>query len=212
MASEPTRDPGRGADPSAAETAIDFDDEKLLDGISLPVFTLSASGRVIAWNASMERLTGVDRDAVSAVDDVRDAFGLEGDDATLAERVIEAPERAHEEFDVELDDGDLGIYASRRRVSPGSGDEIHHCEFSARPLYQDGDLTAVMQVVQDRTETVRREEAVDAFVAELSETMSALAEGDSTPGRRTRTRRACSRRTCWRWSTTSTGWQRGWRR
>jgi len=167
-----------GGDGAGANEDIDFDDEKLLDGISLPVFTLTRSGSVIAWNASMERLTGVERDEMTAVEDVHEAFGLGPHESTLAEEVLDAPDDAHEMGEVTLEDENLGIFGAERQLTLGSAGKVHHCEFSARPLYKDGDLAAVMQIVQDRTVEVRRDEAIEGFVTELGETLGRLADGD----------------------------------
>jgi methyl-accepting chemotaxis protein len=169
--------PGTGGADLVDEDALDFDDEKLLDGIGLPVLMVDADGDLVAWNASMAALTGTGTAAAERATDLRSLVHPDdGYDRLLAEQVIEAPERAHREFDVERTDADRLVYEDHRTFVAGDRELCY--EVSARPLYQGEQMTAVIQTVQDRTEETRRHEAVESLVEELIGTMDALGEGD----------------------------------
>ncbi|MFB6308656.1 MAG: methyl-accepting chemotaxis protein [Haloarculaceae archaeon] len=158
-------------------TEIDFDDEKLLDGISQPVVVIAKSGAVLAWNARMEATTGVDRKRVTDISDVRRAlFGATDADALLAEHVLETPQRAHEQFDVDRADGDLDVYERTRTVPVD--DRRCYYEMAARPLWKGGTVEAAVQTVQDRTSERRHSEQIGTLVSELSATIRELERGN----------------------------------
>lgn len=163
------------------EDDLNVDDEKLLDGIGIPVFMLDANHEVVAWNHAIEQLTQVDREDALGIDHVSEAFYPDGRRAkTLADKIVDAPRRADAEFDVpRADTGDAGtiMYSDTSTMVTGDGVE-RHISFSATPIFRDGELVAVLEIVQDRTEDVRRHEGISELVEELLSTMTAMAEGD----------------------------------
>jgi methyl-accepting chemotaxis protein len=175
-------DGGQGVriEDETAEAAVDLniEDDVLIDGLGRPVFVIDPDGEVVAWNHSVERLTGNgDATAIGATD-VSGVFYPDGRDvAMLAERVLEAPESADQEADVTLEDPDLSLYAERETFTDRHG-ETRHVRHTAMPLYEDGEFVAVIQTVHDRTEEVRRQEAVDDLVGELRGTLQGLAAGN----------------------------------
>ncbi|QLH82035.1 methyl-accepting chemotaxis protein [Halosimplex pelagicum] len=167
-----------GTTGQSADTNIDFDDEKLLNGIGLPLFMLDASGSCIAWNESIEQLAGVAQTEVKRDTSIAEAlYSTVSAEPTLAERVLQAPDHAHDASDVTVADGDLSVYETERRVSMPDGSDRHY-ECSARPLYQDGQLAGVLQTVQERTDEVRRHDTISSLVEELIATFEAIAAGD----------------------------------
>jgi len=168
-----------GEDTADSEaTDIDFDDEKLLNGIGLPLFMIDRNGGVIAWNESMEQLTGVTETDVQQANTISDLLYREGDrSTTLAEQVLDSPDEAHVDSDIQLADDSLQIYESECEFT-GEDDTIRHYECSARPLFQDGELAAVLQTVQNRTAEVQRHETISALVGELIHTFKAIGAGE----------------------------------
>lgn len=165
---------------SSYEDGLNVDDEKLLDGIGIPVFMLDANHEVVAWNRSIEELTQVERDDALGISHVSEAFYPDGRRAqTLADKVVDAPLRAAEEFDVPRADttDDVVMYTDTSTMTTADGVE-RHISFNATPLFRDDELIAVVEIVQDRTEDVRRHEAVADLVEELLATMRAMSNGD----------------------------------
>ena len=164
-----------GAD---GEEGVNVADDVLLDGLGSPVFMLDASGTVIAWNAALAAVTGVGSDeAVGRADAAGLLYGADRREETLAEKVLAHPERAHHEYDVSLADSAAGRYTDEGEVVDRDG-ETRYVTFTAQPLYEDGDLVAVVETVEDRTEAELRAESIEAFSAELRDTLEALVAGD----------------------------------
>ncbi len=167
-----------GADPEDGDDDFDVDDDALLDGIGVPVFMISTDSKIQAWNGPMEELTGMRGEQATEFDSVSQALGTGGhQEQTLASKVLEAPENADEVFGVERADSNLTLYQERGTISDTTGDE-RECVFTAKPIYEDGALKAVVETVNDRTETIRRHESVTGLVEELSETLTAMRDGN----------------------------------
>ncbi|WP_254280640.1 methyl-accepting chemotaxis protein [Haloarcula marina] len=167
-----------GSSDRQTTTEIDFDDEKLLNGIGLPLFMLDANGSVIAWNESIEELTGFTESEIDHDTAITTALYSEASDkSTLAKRVLQAPDQADDASDVKVADGNLTVYETERRVTVSDGPDRHY-ECSARPLYQDGQLAGVLQTIQDRTDEVQRHDSISSLVEELIDTFEAIAAGN----------------------------------
>ncbi|WP_323172414.1 methyl-accepting chemotaxis protein [Natrialba sp. PRR66] len=158
---------------------------QLFDGTGIPTFILDAEGTVVEWNAALAELTGVDRADALGHDYASELFypdGRRGD--TLADKVLQAPERAHERFGVELRDPEQRRYGDTSTMVDRHGDE-KHIDFSATPLYgtdggSDDDLLGVIEVVVDRTDIVAERDATTALVRELQTTATEISHGDLT--------------------------------
>ncbi|WP_435183211.1 methyl-accepting chemotaxis protein [Halobellus sp. EA9] len=172
------RSGAKGRESDDSQVDIDFDDQKLLDGVSQAVVMVADGGEVLAWNAGMESLTGVDREQIADLSDARRAlFGAHERETLVAERVLEAPGNAHERYDLDRKDADLDVYETTVAVDTSDGSRYY--DVAARPLAKAGDtVTAVIQTVQDRTDERRRNEAIADLVAELSRTIDTLEDGD----------------------------------
>jgi methyl-accepting chemotaxis protein len=159
------------------ETDLNIDDDVLIDGMGTPVFVLDTGGEVVAWNESVERLTGNGDDVAIGCDRVSTVFYPDARERPmLAEKVLDAPEAADQRYDATLEDEELSLYAERETVTDRFG-ETRHFRHTAMPLYEEGEFVAVIQVVHDRTDEVRRQEAVADLVEEVKGTLDALVEG-----------------------------------
>ncbi|UIP00062.1 methyl-accepting chemotaxis protein [Halobaculum sp. CBA1158] len=157
---------------------LNVDDDMLLDGVGSAVFMLDGDGEIVAWNSAIEELTGATAEEAIGHDHASEMFYPDGRRAqTLADKVLENPKSVHEEFDVELKDESTWLYCDESVMTDQHGDE-RHIYFTAMPLYEEGDLVAVVETVRDRTDQVRRQQAVEGLVDELGRTMGALMEGD----------------------------------
>ena len=165
-----------GAD--ADEDELNVEDDELLDGVGMPVFMLDADGKVVAWNEALVELTQCPADEAVGLEHASEGFYPDGRRAkTLADKVIEAPETAEVEFDVERADGTNTLYVDSSTMVTADGQE-RDIRFKASPIFDDdGELLAVVETVEDRTEDVRRAEAVEGLVTELSSTIDALSNG-----------------------------------
>ena len=159
------------------EDELNVEDDELLDGIGMPVFMLDVDGEVVAWNNAIEELT--DRSAADLVGTQNACEAMYADgrrSMTLAEQVLEAPESADAEFGVTRADREYVLYEDSGTMVTRAGDE-HEIAFSARPIFDGGELIAVVQTVNDRTEDVARTQATEDLVTELRSTMQALQDG-----------------------------------
>jgi len=188
---EPLADGGvtvqSGADPTgvvesdAAEDeddGLNVDDELLLDGMGSPVFMLDRDGEIVAWNSAIEELTGASAEEAVGHEHASEMFYPDGRRAqTLADKVLEHPKSVHEEFGVDLEDESMWLYADTSVMTDQHGVD-RDIYFTAMPLYEDGELVAVVETVRDRTEQIQRQKAVEGLVDELGATMGSLTEGD----------------------------------
>ncbi|UPW00415.1 methyl-accepting chemotaxis protein [Halorussus gelatinilyticus] len=168
-----------GASDDEAEEELNVDDDDLLDGIGVPVFMLDTErSKVAAWNSALAELTGVESEEALGLENASEAFYPDGRRVkTLADKVAEAPESAHTEFDVEKADTTRTLYTDEGEMVTRDGEE-RKIEFSAMPLYDDGDLIAVVETVRDRTEDIHRREGITSLVEELIGTLTAMEMGD----------------------------------
>ncbi|WP_231182778.1 methyl-accepting chemotaxis protein [Haladaptatus sp. DYF46] len=160
------------------EDELNVDDEALLDGIGVPVFMLDVNHEIVAWNSSIEELTGTPRSEAIGSTEASVAFYPDGRRGkTLADKILEAPQNTHLSFDIEQDADDHHLYRDSSHMVDYQGEE-REIDFSAKPLHQDGELIAVVETVNDRTEDVRRHESVAGLVEELGTTLTAMRSGD----------------------------------
>lgn len=102
---------------------------------------------------------------------------------TLADKVAENPRDAHRHWDVERTDEenslvDFPVYRDTSVSKNRDGVETH-IEFVAVPMFDDdGDLKAVFELIEDRSEEVVREREMVELIEEVSSTLSAIGSGD----------------------------------
>ncbi len=160
-----------------AEVELNVDDDVLIDGVGMPVFVLDREGAIAAWNHSIEELTGNGDDVAIGSTAPSTVFYPEGREREmLAQTVLESPESADEREGVELENEALSLYATDETMTDRWGDR-RHLRHTSMPLYEDGEFVAVIQAIRDRTEEVKRQEAVANLVDEVRGTLHDLAEG-----------------------------------
>ncbi len=151
----------------------------LADALPVCVFVLGVDREVRCWNRAIEALTGTPREAVLGTDEVSVAFYQDGRRSkTLADKVVEAPESADRVFGVNrstdvsytrYEDTSTMLNASQREV------EIW---FTATPVYDDdGELLGVVEMVQDRSDVVTKQRAIEGLVTEVNETLDRIGDG-----------------------------------
>ncbi|MFC7138922.1 methyl-accepting chemotaxis protein [Halosimplex aquaticum] len=157
---------------------LDYHD--VLHHIGTPLFVLDPQGEILTWNAQLERLTGVSEAEAMEMEMASMAFYPDGRRGkTLADKVIDAPERTDEEYDVpRVEDASFTLYRDTSVMQDQHGEDVH-ISFSAAPIYDDsGELLGVVEMVQDRTTDVLRHEHTANLVTELEDTMRAIQSGD----------------------------------
>jgi methyl-accepting chemotaxis protein len=163
-----------------AESGADggFDYHDVLQHIGTPLFVLDTNGDILSWNSSIENLTGVSEAEAKEMEMASMAFYPDGRRGkTLADKVLDAPETTHTEYDVPKVEGEeFTLYRDTSVMADQHGTE-RHISFSAAPIYDDGELIAVVEMVQDRTDEANRHEAVTSLVDEVKSTMAALKNG-----------------------------------
>ncbi|KAB1186665.1 MULTISPECIES: methyl-accepting chemotaxis protein [Haloferax] len=173
-------DGGVQTDESAtvAAAAQDLRVGDLLDGVGTPVFVLDANHRVVAWNAPITELTGAPPEDALGSDHVSELFYPDGRRAkTLADKVLDAPRNADEEYGLSVADRSQHLYHDTSTMVDHNGDE-RHISFTAKPLFEGDELVGVVETVHDQTDVVNRGQASLALVEEVSETMQSITEGD----------------------------------
>lgn len=176
--SETDSRPDPSIDNTVSPTLVDDNVEQLLDGLHQPTFVLDADGRIVGWNEAIAELTGAAPDEAIGHDTASEMFYPDGRRAkTLADKVLDTPTRAHEEYDVDLVDPDRHQVADTSTMIDQHGDE-KHIRFAATPQYRDGRLVGVIETVVDQTAEVERRQAVEAIVRELTTTLNAVRDGN----------------------------------
>jgi methyl-accepting chemotaxis protein len=178
-AGEP-REPTSPGTAAADAGPLSLGTEAILDHIGTCLFVLDTAGNIVQWNRGAEQLTGVDREDAYDVEMASEAFYHDNRRGkTLADKVLDAPESAEEAYDVpRVEDVDYTLYRDRSTMTSAAGEEVH-ISFSAAPLYDDtGDLVGVVEMVQDRTEDVRRRDRTADLLGELQGVMDEIQAGN----------------------------------
>jgi len=165
------------APPGTSADALGYHD--VLHHVGTPLFVLDADGEILTWNAQLERLTGVSETEAQSMEMASMAFYPDGRRGkTLADKVLDEPERTDEVYDVpKVEEASFTLYRDTSVMQDQHGEEVH-ISFSAAPIYDEGELVAVVEMVQDRTADVLRHERTSDLVGELEATMRAIQEGD----------------------------------
>ena len=165
---------------SAPSTSGGLDYPRVLDHIGTPLFVLDTDGEILSWNSQLEDLTGVSEAEAQSMEMASMAFYPDGRRGkTLADKVLDAPEETHTEYDVpKVEEADFTLYRDTSVMVDPDGEEVH-ISFSAAPIYDDsGELLGVVEMVQDRTADALRHENTASLVTELEETMHDIQSGN----------------------------------
>src|SRR6056297_575082 len=168
-------DDTRGGRESTDED-IDISTDALLDTLPQPAFMIDTHHRIIGWNREMEVLTGIDREAVLGDDDTA-RFFRDDRTQTLANAVVDDPDRADETFGADRSGRDQRAYEVEQELDNADGETLY-VHSVATPITQAGELQGVIQLIQDNTEVIRRREAMAGLVEEVASTAEAIEDGN----------------------------------
>lgn len=177
---EPATGDGSGsADAREAARAFPLDFYDIMHLVKAPLFVLDSDGEVVLWNEGMAELTGSTEAEAKAADTASQAWYHDGRRSkTLADKVIDAPERAASEYDVERLSGfDFTVYQDSSTFADANG-MTRHITFSAAPMYEDGEFVGVVEFVEDRTADVKQQQELETLVDEITDAMGKLERGD----------------------------------
>ncbi|AHF98546.1 chemotaxis protein [Halostagnicola larsenii XH-48] len=170
--------PGANSADADRETLARAGYTQLFNGIETPTFVLDTDGVIVEWSRTLAELTGASREEAVGHDRASEMFYPDGRRAkTLADKVLETPERAHVAHDVELRDPSSNRVGDTSTMIDQHGDE-RHIDFSATPLYDGGELIGVVEVVIDRTETINERDATTALISEVQQTTNSIKRGN----------------------------------
>jgi methyl-accepting chemotaxis protein len=169
---------------SAFEDGVAVDE--VIKAFPMSAILIGADHSVLAYTG---RLMGLDDDHAEFLGkDCRESLAVatytDKERAnTLADKVVENPSDAEEAWDVERTDSDnrLVDFPVYRDTSITNTDEglDTHIEFVAVPIFDEsGDLKAVFELIEDRSEEVAREREMVELIEEVSETLSAIGSGN----------------------------------
>ncbi|ELZ94292.1 transducer protein htr15 [Haloferax mucosum ATCC BAA-1512] len=166
------------ADGSSAMAA-----KPMLDALPMPAFALDDEGTVIEWNKTATAMFEISRDEILGLSEPEAAklvtYEDDGEAKTLAGKVHENPRNADSRYDVERRDLPAGPVYIDERALVNAGGKTVYLSFKVIPVFDaDGDLEAVVEIVQDQSEERRRRDALHTLVSEVTATLEALADGD----------------------------------
>ena len=159
--------------------------EEVLESIPFPVYMLDKDERVIGWNYGHTALVQMDREEAigkTAEDSVVKATYSEGERAlTLAEKVVDCPRTADEEYGVtryETPYSDHHVYFDQSTGTNLEGETIY-LDFWAVPIFdENGEFKAVFEILMDRTDEKHRQDALEGLVTEVTDTLEAASDGN----------------------------------
>jgi methyl-accepting chemotaxis protein len=178
---------GAAATGEAVETDLDLADA--IEAIPHSTFLIDADHTVVAYNGAIANQLDIGESEALGEDCRESIAAATYTDGrrhkTLADKVIEAPRTADEEFDVDrIDDsyefGSRIVYEDMSLMNTADGRE-QHISFQAIPLFDaDGECSGVLELVEDQSEEIKRQESMAALVEEVCSTLEAFGDGDVT--------------------------------
>ncbi len=172
----------------AAPSSTPVTTERLLETLPFPAFLVDAEDTILAYNDGLRSLLNLSPDHREFIGrDNREtiAAATYTDDSrhySLADKVVENPRDGDNQWDIERVDEEYEhteniVYRDRSVTKDKTGTETH-IEFLAMPLFDDGELTAVLELVWDRSEEVLRERSMANLITEVTETLDRIGQGD----------------------------------
>ena len=157
----------------------------VLEAVPMPAFVVAPDHTVLAYNYGLCELLGIEEGEALGDDNRESIAAASYTDGrrheSLVDKVADAPRTAHEEHDIELVDEEFSdhyVYEDTSTLLNERDEEIH-IGFLAIPLFDGrGDLRAVLELVDDRTEEVRHQRSVTSLVEEVTSTLDAIGDGD----------------------------------
>ena len=156
---------------------LGFSEHQLLNSIGRGAFVLNAAHEIVVWNDQVATLTGTPSEEAIGHEHASEMFYPDGRRAkTLADKVLAAPTNAAQQYDIELRDPEQYLYGDTSTMTDAEGIE-HHIDFTARPIFDDSEVVAVIEVIEDRTEIVQRNRATEGLVGSVSQTLQQVSNG-----------------------------------
>ncbi|SFB96558.1 methyl-accepting chemotaxis protein [Halobiforma haloterrestris] len=161
----------------------------VFEAIPYPAFLIADDHTVLAYNDPLNRLLGLDEGHREFLgEDNRETIAAatytDGRrHRSLVDKVAENPRDAEDHWDVERVDEEYGyadriVYEDTSVTKDKQGRETH-ISFLAMALFdEDGDLEAVLELVEDRSEEILHERAVTELIGEVTDTLGRIGEGD----------------------------------
>jgi len=178
-----------GGKPGQADDSIPADARfgvgRVLEALPMPSFLVAPDHTVLAYNGGLAEMLGIDERSALGEDNRETIAAASYTDGrrheSLVDKVADAPRSAEERDEVErveMPFFDGVVYEDTSTLLNERGEEIH-IGFWAVPLFDEsGELEAVLEVCDDRTEEVRHQESVAALVEEVTTTLGAIGDGD----------------------------------
>lgn len=108
----------------STDERLDIRADALLDTLPQPAFLIDTSHRIVGWNREMEVLTGADREAVLGDDDTAKFF-QDDRTRTLADAVVDEPDRADETFGADRSGRDQRAYEAEQELENADGETLY---------------------------------------------------------------------------------------
>ncbi|MEF8872412.1 MAG: methyl-accepting chemotaxis protein [Haloarculaceae archaeon] len=164
--------------------------EEVLDSIPYPTFLIDDEHTLLEYNVGINRLLGFD-------DDHREFLGGDNRETiaaatysdgsrhnSLVDKVAENPRDAEDHWGIEnvtdeySEYTDKLVYEDTSVTKADDGSETH-IGFLAVPLFDDdGDLKAIFELVEDRSEEVLHQREVGELVTEVTDTLHQIGDGN----------------------------------
>ena len=182
-----------------ADTVAGLEDDDYADGVTMhevfdsipyPAFIIDDEHTLLEYNVGVNRL-------LNNADDHREWLGGDNRETiaaatysdgsrhnSLVDKVAMNPHDAEDHWDIEDVSDEYGEYTNHTvyedvSVTKTDDGEETHIGFLAVPLFDDdGDLKAIFELVEDRSEEVLHQREVSELVTEVTDTLHQIGDGD----------------------------------
>ena len=162
---------------------------ELVETIPYSTFLIDDEHTVLGYNSATARQLGLDPDHREFLgEDCRESIAAatytdNSRHKTLADKIVETPRNAEKHWDIERCEEDFSftetaVYRDTSTSVNTEGEEVH-IEFTAVPFFDaEGDLAGVLELVEDRSRELRRQQAMTELITGVTETLNRIGEGD----------------------------------
>jgi len=163
---------------------------QLIETIPYSAFLIDDENTVLGYNSATARQLGLDPDHREFLgQDNREAIAAatytdNSRHKTLADKIVETPRNPEENWDIERCDEDdfafneAPVYRDTSVSVNTDGEEVH-IEFIAMPFFDDdGELSGVLELIQDRSAEVQHQQAMTELITDVTETLNRIGSGD----------------------------------
>ena len=163
---------------------------QLIETIPYSAFLIDDENTVLGYNSATARQLGLDPDHREFLgQDNREAIAAatytdNSRHKTLADKIVETPRNPEENWDIERCEGDdfafneAPVYRDTSVSVNTDGEEVH-IEFIAMPFFDDdGELSGVLELIEDRSAEVQHQQAMTELITDVTETLKQIGSGD----------------------------------